>query len=482
MFKSLICVPDVGKILTGLFEKLKVFFNNPTDGANLTVFYILVGGLAAVMLGILSLIIGVSLSSTAKRAAKRQAEAKRAALKNAEERRKSSRQRSRQYAGRAYNPAGEAEGGIPEAFGADTGSFGDFDSSPSFLAPLGGDTASSGPVVPEFVAPMGGVVRDEPSGAVLTLDGQVPDGVILDIPSSTGPVAPEPIQAPVPEPIPAPAPAPVPAPEPPAPAPAAPFVPFAGPEPAPANSAGDFPVFTPPAPVWEPEESVPAFEPEPEPEPAPKPKPRRRPKPVSDRPRRVPTGAEISMEDGGWKAARIVASPRPAEPEEPVEEYEEEYVEEAYEEEEPAPKKPAPAKPAPKKPAPKKPAPKKAPAKAPEPEDEDEDEDKPKVTGKFVLENTDTGCQFVLYANNGQLLFRSHEYASPSSCKGGVATFKKNIPDCEYRISEDKSGGFKFVFKKGNTLYHGDVYTSKASAESAAESVKRFAAVSEISK
>ena len=107
--------------------------------------------------------------------------------------------------------------------------------------------------------------------------------------------------------------------------------------------------------------------------------------------------------------------------------------------------------------------------------------DKPKVVGKYTIEDTGYAYQFHLYANNGQLLYESREYASLNSCKGGIATFKKNVADCEYRIDVDKNGGYKYIFKKGNSIYIGETYSTAKAAERSAESVKRFAQVSEIS-
>lgn len=39
--------------------------------------------------------------------------------------------------------------------------------------------------------------------------------------------------------------------------------------------------------------------------------------------------------------------------------------------------------------------------------------------------------QFYLYANNGQLLYESREYASKKSCLEGIETFKKNMQDAQ---------------------------------------------------
>ena len=165
--------------------------------------------------------------------------------------------------------------------------------------------------------------------------------------------------------------------------------------------------------------------------------------------------------------------------------------EETTEEPEVAAEEPAPAKKkATKKkaevteeaaPAKKAPAKKKTVAKVEEPVEENDEADKPKVVGKYTIEDTGYAYQFHLYANNGQLLYESREYASLNSCKGGIATFKKNVADCEYRIDVDKNGGYKYIFKKGNSIYIGETYSTAKAAERSAESVKRFAQVSEIS-
>lgn len=183
--------------------------------------------------------------------------------------------------------------------------------------------------------------------------------------------------------------------------------------------------------------------------------------------------------DDSWGKAKINLKPKKAQKEETTEE-----PEVAAEEPAPAKKKatkkkaevteePAPAK--------KAPAKKKAAAKVEEPVEENDEADKPKVVGKYTIEDTGYAYQFHLYANNGQLLYESREYASLNSCKGGIATFKKNVADCEYRIDVDKNGGYKYIFKKGNSIYIGETYSTAKAAERSAESVKRFAQVSEIS-
>lgn len=90
--------------------------------------------------------------------------------------------------------------------------------------------------------------------------------------------------------------------------------------------------------------------------------------------------------------------------------------------------------------------------------------------------------QFSLYANNGQLLYESREYASKASCASGIETFKKNIQDekTKTRIDKDKNGNFKFIIKNGNSIYVGESYKTEQSAKNSADSVKRFALISDI--
>lgn len=183
--------------------------------------------------------------------------------------------------------------------------------------------------------------------------------------------------------------------------------------------------------------------------------------------------------DDSWGKAKINLKPKKAQKEEKTEE-----PEVAAEETAPAKKKATKKKAEVTEeasPAKKAPAKKKAVAKVEEPVEENDEADKPKVVGKYTIEDTGYAYQFHLYANNGQLLYESREYASLNSCKGGIATFKKNVADCEYRIDVDKNGGYKYIFKKGNSIYIGETYSTAKAAERSAESVKRFAQVSEIS-
>lgn len=193
------------------------------------------------------------------------------------------------------------------------------------------------------------------------------------------------------------------------------------------------------------------------------------------------------FEDDSWGKAKINVKPKKAAREEqkPAEEAAP-VAEEAPVESKPAkkasPKKQTTEKTAedPAKKAPAKTAKKKAePAPAPVAEEEEKTE-KPKVVGKYIIEDTGYAFQFRLYANNGQLLYESREYASYNSCKGGIETFKKNILAGEHRVDVDKNGGYKYIFKKGNSIYIGETYSTAKAAERSAESVIRFASVSEL--
>ncbi len=105
------------------------------------------------------------------------------------------------------------------------------------------------------------------------------------------------------------------------------------------------------------------------------------------------------------------------------------------------------------------------------------------IKGKYIIECVYGDLyQFSLYANNGQLLYESREYASLASCKSGIDTFKKNVQDekTKTRIDVDKNKNYKFIIKNGNSIYVGESYKTKTAAENSAESVKRFALISDL--
>ena len=56
--------------------------------------------------------------------------------------------------------------------------------------------------------------------------------------------------------------------------------------------------------------------------------------------------------------------------------------------------------------------------------------------GKFVTKTSETGCHFVLKADNGEVIDTSQHYKSKESCKKGVESVKRNAPDAEV-VEED---------------------------------------------
>ena len=48
------------------------------------------------------------------------------------------------------------------------------------------------------------------------------------------------------------------------------------------------------------------------------------------------------------------------------------------------------------------------------------------------------------------------------------------------RVDKDKNNRYKFIIKNRNSIYVGETYDNKKQAESSAESVKRFAVVSQV--
>lgn len=108
------------------------------------------------------------------------------------------------------------------------------------------------------------------------------------------------------------------------------------------------------------------------------------------------------------------------------------------------------------------------------------------VTGKWEIAKDEDGDKptysFLLYANNGQLLYESRDYASASSCKNGVETFIKTVKEGEFIIDPDKAGRFKFLLRNPNSSslmeYIGQNYTTNKAASNSADSVYKFALVS----
>lgn len=164
----------------------------------------------------------------------------------------------------------------------------------------------------------------------------------------------------------------------------------------------------------------------------------------------------------------------------------------------PAAKKAADKKPAAKKSDAKKPAAKKAAPKKEEPKKEEAkeaassnvtvlfeapDTDSPK--GKFVVIkddlNPDRPYKFQLKANNGQVLYESESFKIKPRAKQ-IEVFRNTINNGTSTIDSEKNGTFRYkLFKADGSLYGvGEGYKTRASAESALESVKNFCNTSNI--
>lgn len=148
----------------------------------------------------------------------------------------------------------------------------------------------------------------------------------------------------------------------------------------------------------------------------------------------------------------------------------------------PAAKKSDAKKPAAKKAAPKKEEPKKEEAKEAAPSNvtvlfEAPDTDSPK--GKFVVIkddlNPDRPYKFQLKANNGQVLYESESFKIKPRAKQ-IEVFRNTINNGTSTIDSEKNGTFRYkLFKADGSLYGvGEGYKTRASAESALESVKNF--------
>lgn len=101
-------------------------------------------------------------------------------------------------------------------------------------------------------------------------------------------------------------------------------------------------------------------------------------------------------------------------------------------------------------------------------------------SGRYVIikdtKNAIRPYKFQLKANNGQILYESENYKIKPKAKQ-VDGFRNTINNGTYAIDEEKNGTFRYkIFKVDGTMYGvGEGYKSRAAAESAIESVKKFA-------
>lgn len=110
------------------------------------------------------------------------------------------------------------------------------------------------------------------------------------------------------------------------------------------------------------------------------------------------------------------------------------------------------------------------------------------MPGKWeIAEIEDDGEKFyeyLLFANNGQLLYESKEYKSYSTCKSGLMTFIDTVKNGYFIIDSDKAGRYKFVLRSNKpgsqAEYIGQFYRSLDACQSSINSVYKFALISSV--
>lgn len=106
------------------------------------------------------------------------------------------------------------------------------------------------------------------------------------------------------------------------------------------------------------------------------------------------------------------------------------------------------------------------------------------VRGKIELCNSDLGgYNYILRANNGQLLYESKTFKSLASCRTGAEAFIEAVKVGMFTVRDDKFGRHKFILKSptsSNIIYVGESFDNDRSCQNNIESVRRFAVASDI--
>lgn len=118
--------------------------------------------------------------------------------------------------------------------------------------------------------------------------------------------------------------------------------------------------------------------------------------------------------------------------------------------------------------------------------------------GKFVIRQTEKGCRFNLKASNGQVIATSQMYASPATCKKGIASVRACAPVAgiedqtkegfetlkhpKFEVYLDKAGEYRFRLKakNGQNIAASEGYVALTSCLNGIESVKKNAPESPI--
>lgn len=103
---------------------------------------------------------------------------------------------------------------------------------------------------------------------------------------------------------------------------------------------------------------------------------------------------------------------------------------------------------------------------------------KPKAVGKYEVYPEAGLFKYRLKANNGEILVVSGGYTTAAGAINGIETFKKNVETGQFEIVTDKNNYAQFRLYTPNgsrQIAVGEFYETPKRAESAMESVKKFA-------
>ncbi len=97
--------------------------------------------------------------------------------------------------------------------------------------------------------------------------------------------------------------------------------------------------------------------------------------------------------------------------------------------------------------------------------------------GKWKIEEKDGKFSAKLYASNGQLMLSTEQVASRATAESAIESVKKNSADGNFIIDKDKSGRFYYKLRNNakSIICIGESYNSLDGCTSALESVRRFA-------
>ncbi len=101
-----------------------------------------------------------------------------------------------------------------------------------------------------------------------------------------------------------------------------------------------------------------------------------------------------------------------------------------------------------------------------------------RYAGKYEIFPEAGFYKFRLKASNGEILVVSQGYAAKTGVAAGIETFKKNVEAGVFEVYTDKSGFAQFALfsaNKSRLIAAGEFYETETRAQSAAESVKKFA-------